>query len=63
MKINLFFPHLILYIGRCVIVWGKIMVWLTICKPKWYMLTIFNKLKMDVTESILQSFTLAMPTR
>lgn len=61
MKINLFFPHLILYMGRCVIVWGKIMVWLTVSKPKGYVLTIFNKLKMDVTESILQSFTLAIP--
>ena len=65
MKINLFFPHLILYMGRCVcvIVWGKLMVWLTICKPKWYLLTIFNKLKIVVTENILQSFTLAIPIR
>ena len=64
MKINLF-SHTLYYIwvGVCVIVWGKLMVWLTICKPKWYMLTIFNKLKIVVTENILQSFTLAIPIR
>ena len=63
MKINLFFPTPYIIYGRCVIVWGKIMVWLTVSKPKWYILTIFNKLKIVVTENILQSFTLAIPIR
>ena len=45
MKINLFFPTPLYYIwvGVCVIVWGKLMVWLTVSKPKEYVLTIFNK--------------------